>query len=286
MSEIVINGGKVVYEILGTTGEFVVVTPGGRYDRNFQGIRPFAEALVALGYRVLIWDRPNCGESDVQFYGVTESHMRAEILNKLLAALGETQVILAGGSGGARESMLTVIENPSVARKLIVWNIVGGVYGTYNLGAHYILPSIRAVRAGGIEGVLAVPEWQERIAQNPANKERLLELGADEFLKVMLRWLNAYVLKPGQTVPGVDDWLFDRIEIPTLIIRNGESDLDHPKRMSLEVSCLIKGSEVVDPPWPEDAWAQYVIARGRGEQVSAFDQWYKAAPVIDAFVRA
>ena len=70
----------------------------------------------------------------------------------------------------------------------------------------------------------------------------------------MLRWLNAFVPKPGQTIPGVDDEMFDNIKVPTLIIRGGENDWDHPKRTSLEVSCLIKGSKLIDPPWPEDAW--------------------------------
>ena len=70
----------------------------------------------------------------------------------------------------------------------------------------------------------------------------------------MLRWLNAFVSKPGQTIPGVEDEMFDDIKVPTLIIRGGENDMDHPKRTSLEVSCLIKGSTLIDPPWPEDAW--------------------------------
>ena len=48
--------------------------------------------------------------------------------------------------------------------------------------------------------------------------------------------------------------MFDNIKVPTLIIRGGENDWDHPKRTSLEVSCLIKGSKLIDPPWPEDAW--------------------------------
>lgn len=285
MADIEINGGRVVYEILGDAGELIVLTPGGRYNRDYQGLRPMADALVERGHRVMLWDRPNCGESDVQFYGDTESHMRAETLDALLAELGEESVILAGGSGGARDSILTVIRNPSVARKLIVWNIVGGVYATFNLGAFYILPSIRAVRQKGMEGLLDVPEWQERIAQNPANKERLLSMDPEAFVKVMLRWLDAYVPRAGQAIPGVDDHLFDRVTLPTMVIRNGATDVDHPKRTSLEVHCLIEGSTLVDPPWSEDAWAEYQQARGRGEKVSAFDSWVLAAPVIDEFIR-
>ena len=81
MPSIEINGGNVVYEILGDSGDLIALTPGGRFSKDIEGLRPLAEALAAGGYRVLLWDRPNCGASDVQFYGQSESHMRAETLH-------------------------------------------------------------------------------------------------------------------------------------------------------------------------------------------------------------
>ncbi|HUO39860.1 MAG TPA: alpha/beta hydrolase [Mycobacterium sp.] len=287
MSPVEINGGKVVYEILGDSGEFIVLTPGGRFGMNIPGLRPLAEALVAGGYRVLLWDRPNCGASEVQFYGQSESHMRAATLHGLLAALGIGPCILAGGSGGARDSMLTTMLFPELVTKLAVWNIVGGIYGMYQLAAFYVLPSMQAVRWSGIEGLLKVPDWRDRIEENPDNRQRLLDLQADEFLRVMLRWLNAFVPKPGQTIPGVDDVMFDDIRVPTLIIRGGANDWDHPKRTSLEVSCLIKGSKLIDPPWPEDAWERAAEERAAGKvsHFNMFDTWVQAAPPILEFLR-
>jgi hypothetical protein len=41
-----INGGNVVYEILGDTGDFIALTPGGRYSKDIEGLRPLAEELV------------------------------------------------------------------------------------------------------------------------------------------------------------------------------------------------------------------------------------------------
>ncbi|ORV29332.1 hydrolase [Mycolicibacterium conceptionense] len=283
-----INGGNVVYEILGDKGDFIALTPGGRFSKDIPGLRPLAEALVEGGYRVLLWDRPNCGKSDVQFYGQSESHMRAETLYRLITALDVGPCFILGGSGGARDSMLTTMLHPEIVRKLVVWNIVGGVYGSFVLGGHYVTPSILAVRGLGIEGLLNVPEWRERIAENPANRQRLLDLDADEFLKVMLRWLNAFVSKPGQTIPGVPDEMFDNITVPTLIIRGGEDDWDHPKRTSLEVSCLIKGSKLIDPPWPEDAWerAGEKFAQSGGKTFCLFDTWVQAAPAIIDFLRS
>ncbi|MEU1955197.1 alpha/beta fold hydrolase [Nocardia rhamnosiphila] len=288
MPAVTVNGGKVVYELLGAAGDLIVLTPGGRYSKDIPGLRPLAEALVAGGYRVLLWDRPNCGASDIQFFGQTESHMRAETLAGLLAELDTGPVILAGGSGGARDSMLTTMLYPDLVTDLVLWNIVGGVYGTFNLGAYYVLPSLQAVRGLGVEGLPRMREWRERIAENPDNEQRLRSLDPEEFVKLSLRWLNAYVPKPGQTIPGVDDEMFERIRVPTLIIRGGAHDLDHPKRTSLEVSCLIEGSTLIDPPWPEDAWERAMEdrAQGRVQQYNMFDTWVLAAPQILRFLGA
>lgn len=281
-----INGGNVVYEILGKEGDFIALTPGGRYSKNIEGLRPLAQALVKGGYRVLLWDRPNCGKSDVQFYGQSESHMRAETLHALITGLDIGPCIIAGGSGGARDSMLATMLYPDIVRKLVVWNIVGGVYGAFALGAYYVMPTIHAARALGMQGLLRLPEWKELIEVNPRNKDRILAQDSEVFLKVMLRWLNAYVSKPGQTIPGVPDEMFDEITVPTLLIRGGENDWDHPKRTSLEVSCLIKGAKLIDPPWPEDAWERASEARAQGKvkRFNMFDTWVQAAPAILKFL--
>jgi pimeloyl-ACP methyl ester carboxylesterase len=184
--------------------------------------------------------------------------------------------------------MLTTMLHPELVTRLVVWNIVGGVYGSYVLGSYYIIPSILAVRGTGMAGVAGVGEWRERIEENPANRERLLAQDPEQFLKLMLRWLNAFVPKPGQTIPGVEDEMFDNITVPTLIIRGGEKDLDHPKRTSLEVSCLIKGAKLIDPPWPEDAWerASEKRAQGKVKRFNMFDTWVQAAPPILEFLDA
>ncbi|BBY30949.1 alpha/beta fold hydrolase [Mycolicibacterium sediminis] len=285
--KIEINGGNVVYEILGKEGDFIALTPGGRFSKDIPGLKPLARKLVEGGYRVLLWDRPNCGKSDVQFTGQSESHMRADTLRQLITALDIGPCIIAGGSGGARDSMLTTMLYPELVTKLVVWNIVGGVYGSFVLGSYYIVPSILAVRGGGMKDVARVGEWQERIAENPDNEQRILDQDPAQFLKLMLRWLNAFVPKPGQTIPGVEDELFDNITVPTLIIRGGENDMDHPKRTSLEISCLINGSTLIDPPWPEDAWERAGEARASGKvkRFNMFDTWVQAAPAILDFLK-
>jgi 2-hydroxy-6-oxonona-2,4-dienedioate hydrolase len=286
MEFVEINGGRVAYDLLGPQGgQPLVLTPGGRFSMDFPGVRPLGEALAEGGMRVLLWDRPNCGHSDVQFFGSTESHMRADTLAKLVKELGLGPVVLAGGSGGARDSMVTALLYPELATKLALWNIVGGVFGSVTLAWVYNLPQIRAAKVGGMAAVAALPDWAQILELNPRNRERFLSFDRDEYLNVQLRWLNAFVPKPGQTIPGVEDEDFEALTIPTLIIRGGADDMDHPKRTSLEMSVLIKDSKLVEPPWPEDAWERAGERAQRGEG-SIFDYWYMGAPTILEFLRS
>ena len=153
--------------------------------------------------------------------------------------------------------MLTTMLYPEIVTKLVVWNIVGGIYGIVR--ARRATTSCRAFSrsaALGMEGLLQRGRMERAHRGEPAQQASgSSALDTDEFLKVMLRWLNAFVSKPGQTIPGVPRTRCSTTsQVPTLIIRGGENDWDHPKRTSLEVSCLIKGSKLIDPPWPEDAW--------------------------------
>ena len=68
--EIEVKGGIVVYEWVGPDdGDVVVLTPGGRFSKDFPGVHELADALADGGMHVLLWDRPNCGRSDVQLFG-------------------------------------------------------------------------------------------------------------------------------------------------------------------------------------------------------------------------
>jgi hypothetical protein len=99
----------------------------------------------------------------------------------------------------------------------------------------------------------------------------------------MYRWFDAFIPKPNEPIPGVADWEFEQIRVPTLIIRGGVGDIDHPRRTSLEVHSLIRGSRLIEPPWPEDAWEQASRNRNAGKG-NLFDPWVDAAPVLLDFM--
>lgn len=288
VAEIEVNGGIVVYEFVGPEdGEVVVLTPGGRFSKDYPGVRPLAEALAAAGKRVLLWDRPNCGSSDIQIFGRSESHMRAGTLAAVLDKLDIGPVVMLGGSGGARDSIVFTIDYPNMVSKLAVWSIVGGTFSTMTLAMVYAMSELRAVRAGGIEAVLDLDglagSWGDLVRANPRNRDRLLSIGATNFENVLNRWFDAFVPKANEAIPGVPDWEFESIKVPTLIIRGGENDHDHPKRTSFVVHALIKGSRLIEPPWAEDAWEKAQVAESSSEG-SIFDPWVHAAPALLDFI--
>src|SRR5262245_13961558 len=134
MTSATINGLRIGFELIGDGEHPWVLTPGGRFTKETPGLRELAEALAADGNRVLIWDRPNCGESDVCFEGPTESDMHADTLAALLDHLDMAPAIVAGGSAGSRVSLLTAAHHPDAVAGLALWWISGGVMGLLTLG--------------------------------------------------------------------------------------------------------------------------------------------------------
>ena len=114
-------------------------------------------------------------------------------------------------------------------------------------------------------------------------EQRLRDLGAEEFERVMWQWFEAYVPKATEAIPGVADHEMRQIDVPTLIVRGGEGDIDHPKRTSMEVHSLIRSSRFVEPPWPEDAWERGQALRDAGKG-GIFDPWMDGVPTFLEFI--
>ena len=104
-----------------------------------------------------------------------------------------------------------------------MWWISGGVYGLMLLGVHYCGESIRAAWTGGMEAVVALPEWAEVLERNPSNRERFLDLDPQQFVATLERWMLVYCPDPAATVPGLDDDAFAAFDVPTLIFRSGRA---------------------------------------------------------------
>jgi pimeloyl-ACP methyl ester carboxylesterase len=278
-----INGLDIAYDLIGEGDQTWALTPGGRFSKDYGGVRELAEGLAATGRRVLIWDRPNCGASSVAFTGSTESALQADTLAALIRDLGLGRVVVAGGSGGSRVSLLTVARNPDIASGLAMWWISGGVFGLMALGWFYCGPSIDTAWKYGMERVVELPEWQEVLTRNPDNRRRFLEMDPGEFVADLQRWMAAYAPPTaGQTIPGIPDEDVRAISVPALVLRSGRSDPAHPRETSEAVAALIPTARLDEPPWGDREW----IERGEDWEnggTPLFSRWPLLVPQLSAF---
>jgi pimeloyl-ACP methyl ester carboxylesterase len=281
MATAVIDGTKISYEVIGD-GAAWVLTPGGRFSKDTPGVRELAHSLATHGQKVLIWDRPNTGASDVCFEGASESEMQADCLAALLKTLDMSPAVIIGGSGGARVSLLTVAKHSEVASKLAMWWISGGIFGLITLGMVYCGESIRVAWQSGMDAVVELPEWAEVLERNPTNRERMLMMDPYEFIGVLERWMAVYCPEAGAIVPGLPDEACAALTKPTLIFRSGESDPYHTRATSEGLHALIPGSHLIEPPWGDREWIERSDAARSGNG-GLFERWPLLAPRLLEF---
>jgi len=283
MARIAIDGIGIEYELLGPEGApAIALTPGGRFSKDSPGLHELGAALVAGGRRVLLWDRPNCGASDISFAGASESALHAHTLIALIRALGLGPTTLAAGSAGSRVSLIAAAAAPEAVSHLVLWWISGGALGLMQLAAYYCCEHATQASLGGMQAVAAMPAWAEQLRRNPRNRDRLLAQDADSFIETMQRWAAVYAPSPESPVPGMTRVDFARLAMPVLILRSGRSDISHTRRTSEWVHELIPHSELVEPPWGDEEWNDRMRAsfkEGRG----LFERWPLLAPQILEF---
>jgi pimeloyl-ACP methyl ester carboxylesterase len=269
---------EIAYDVIGE-GQPWVITPGGRFPREVGGIPEMARALADHGKKVILWDRPNCGDSGVLFRGRSESEVQAEGLGALLRHLDVGPTVIVGGSGGARVSLLTAARNPDVTAGLAMWWISGGVHGLLSLAQYYCAGSSQAAFHGGMEAVVELEQWQEVLARNPRNRNRFLSMDRDEFLQVMDRWMLAYCpCDDTSLVPGLDDEDVKGLNIPIRVYRGGTTDFSHPRETSERLAAGLPNAELVEPPWGDNEWNE----RGAesSETGSLFVHWPVLVPEL------
>lgn len=268
------------YEIIGPpNGRPWVITPGGRFARDAPGVRELAEALAERGHRVLIWDRPNTGESDVCFAGTSESAMQADFMAGLLRQLQLTPANIIGGSGGARVALLAAARHPDVANALAVWWITGGPLGLMSIAMNYCAPSIRAAWSGGMEAVAELPDWEESIHKNPANRDRILGMDRVAFLGVMQRWMDAHSSCDGALMPGLSAADAAAITVPALVLRSGASDPIHTRKSSEQLAAALPEATLAEPPWPDTVCTD-------SKPGFRFIMWPDLAPMLDEWAKS
>jgi pimeloyl-ACP methyl ester carboxylesterase len=281
MPKVDVNGIGIAYEIIGDGPRAAIITPGGRFPKETPGVRELALELAKAGFRTVIWDRPNCGDSDISFDGLNESRLNADALAGLLRVLDLPPAFVIGGSAGARVSLLAAVHHPDVVERLGVLWVTGGLLSLAMLANLYCHDPMFMAARDGMEAVAELPGWKELVERNPRNREILLSQERDAFVAKMMDWGAQLIATGDQPVPGLAPAQLAQLEMPVMVFRSGQSDVHHPRATSEAVAKAIPGSQLVEPPWGDREWLDRCQAQERGEGL--FARWPLLAPRLLEF---
>ena len=229
------------YDIVGDHGPWAALSPGGR--RGMQAVRGLASALARSGVRVVIFDRRNCGASDVAFdESRAEDQAWADDLHALLNHVGAAKAWIGGGSSGCRMSLLYALKYPQQVSGLLLWKITGGAFAARRLAAQYFTDYIRLAESGGMAAVCASEHFSAGISTNPGNRERLMQFTPETFIAVMREWHRRFAEGASSPILGVSESQLRSIQIPAFVIPG--NDNTHPLVAGQRLHALLPESEL------------------------------------------
>ncbi len=237
-----IRGANIVYDMLGKDGPVLALSPGGR--RGGEEVRSLAKRIADGGFRVLIYDRRNCGASDVMIDGDdSEFEIWADDLFEQLTQLKAAPAYVGGASSGCRLSVLFALRHPQAVRGLLLTRVTGGRFAAQRLAENYYGQFIKAAERGGMAAVCEMEHFRDRIAANPANRARLMGMDVKRFIAVMSRWAIPFSTGGDLPMIGATERDLRSIRVPTLVVPG--HDKTHNKQTGLTVGKLIPGAETV-----------------------------------------
>jgi pimeloyl-ACP methyl ester carboxylesterase len=217
-----VRGAHINYKVLGDGGPWVALSPGGRRDLGV--VEPLAQRMAEAGHRVVIFDRRNCGASDVVIDGVdSEYEIWADDLHELLSQMGGLPAFVGGSSSGCRTSLLFALRHPDAVRGLMLWRVTGGRFACERLAEEYYGQYISAAKRGGMAAVCEMEHWKERSEARPANRERLMKMDPERFIAVMSHWREYFVRGADLPVIGATEAELKTIKVPACIIPGNDN---------------------------------------------------------------
>ena len=236
-----IRGAHIEFEVLGSDGPWVALSPGGR--RPMSSVKSLAKRIADAGFRVLIHDRRNCGASDVALEGdVSEYEIWADDLHELLEMLGGLPAFVGGGSSGCRLSLLFALKYPEAVRGLLLWRITGGFFAAKRLAHNYYGQYIAAAKNGGMAAVCDTEHFRERIAARPENRARLMGIPVQRFIAQMEKWSDGFMRGADLPVIGATEAQLKSLNVPACVIPG--NDNTHARPVGENLHRLLPNSEL------------------------------------------
>ena len=277
-----VRGANINYKVLGSQGPWVALSPGGR--RDISGIELLASEVAKRGHRVVIFDRRNCGASDVVIDGnESEYEIWADDIHELLTQLGALPAFVGGSSSGCRTALLFALRHPDAVRGLLLWRVTGGRFACERLAEEYYGQFIEAAKKGGMAAVCEMEHWKERIQARPENRAALMNMAPDRFIAVMSHWREYFLQGADLPVIGASEADLKSIKVPACIIPG--NDNTHGRQTGENLGRLLQKSEVHilfpkhydEPLSPREEWDEKA-----GEMAGLFSDFIKRSSTAGA----
>jgi pimeloyl-ACP methyl ester carboxylesterase len=236
-----IRGVNIIYQVIGTKGPWVALSPGGR--RDMSSVESLAKLIAEKGYRVLLHDRRNCGLSDICIDGDdSEYEIWADDLYELLRQREALPAYIGGSSSGCRLSVLFALRHPKAVKGLMLWRVTGGRFACERLAQNYYGQYIEAAQKGGMKAVTELDHFKERCIANPSNLGYLIRLDPKRFIAVMTRWRKSFIESVDLPIIGATEAELNSIKVPTVVIPG--NDRTHGTATGKLAAKLIPKSEL------------------------------------------
>jgi len=241
MAHASVHGVTLHYEIIGNSGPWVAIAPGGR--RGIEGVASIARRIAAAGYRVLVHDRRNCGASDVSIDGEgSEYEIWADDLHELLTQLGATRAFVGGSSSGCRMAILYALRFPEAVEGLLIWRVTGGGTAARRLARNYYTQYIEVAQQGGMAAVCDTEHFKARITERAENRALLMAMEVPRFIGVMERWNRYFIDGIDLPIIGATEQQLRSITAPACVVPG--NDNSHPRRVGENLATLLPHAEL------------------------------------------
>ena len=236
-----VNSVRLNYQVLGENGPWVALVSGAR--RSMQEVTGLATRVADAGFRVLLHDRRNTGQSSLSLDGEgSEFEIWADDLQALADTLGLPPLIVGGSSSGCRLATIMALRHRQSIAGLLMMRITGGAFAVKRLSHIYYTQYIEAARKGGMDEVCRTDHFKDLIEIDPSRRAQIMAWDQRRFIEVMTRWRASLESGVDDPMLGASEAQLKAIDFPVCVLPG--NDMTHSIAAGLGVHKLIPNAEL------------------------------------------
>ena len=270
MAEVVLDGIRTNYEIVGDGPPLLMFAPGG-FDGTIEkwrtaGVYQRTKMLehLARHFRCILFDRRECGRSGGRVEAIRWPHyvLQGKLL---LESLGIQRAHLMGGCMGCSPVLAFSVAHPETVQSMVLYWPVGGA--KYRMrGRNRFAEHLAFVKDVGLAGVVAHVSregkpfsadarggpWASVLQRDAAFAAAYLRIEKEKYLKTIEAMAAA--LFDRDTSPGAEPEELMKLDIPALIVPGRDEAHATSAARYLE-ECLPKSEYWDVPPEAQDEYS-------------------------------